>query len=46
MFQELELFSSTGQRAGKGGAPAHLRAEFLTYVCLALSMRSTAMYAV
>jgi len=37
---------STGQRAEKGEAPAQLRAEFLTYVPLALSTRSTAMYAV
>jgi hypothetical protein len=46
VFKELDLFSSMGQRAGKGGAPAHLSAEFLTYVPLALNMRSTAMYAV
>lgn len=40
------MFSSTGQRAVKGEASAQLSADFLTCVPFALSMRSTAMYAV
>jgi hypothetical protein len=34
------------KRRGKGEALAQLHAEFLTYIPLALSMRSTDMYAV
>lgn len=41
----LDLFS-TDQRSGKGEVPDQPRAEFLTYVPLALRMRSTVMYAV